>query len=1019
VVAPGDAHSPGELRIELLGPVEAVVDGRPVGLGGQRARALVALLAVRPGRVVANEDLADALWGDDPPARARESLQMHVSRLRKALAAVGADTGRLRSHAGGYRLDLRRGERDVDAWEDALHRVHSAGAAGDPTAARAELDAALRLWRGQPLGGVALNRLLAAERARLDEERLAALLVGIELDLELGHHGELLGQLDALVIAHPFAERLVELQMLALYRSGRQADALAAFHRARGRFVAELGIEPGERLRALHEDVLRHSPQLAAPAGTAPMANGAEAPRAPAAAGRADRRLPIPPNRTVGRGAELVEIVGRLQSGRTRLLTLTGPGGVGKTRVAIEAARAVEGAFADGVAFVSLAPLRSADEVPTAVVDAVGAIVRSGETVEQAAERFLAAKALLLVIDNFEHVLGGAPFVAGLLGACPALTVLATSREPLAVQSEECHLLAPLARPAARAIADPKALAAVDAVALFCERAGARDAGFTLNAGNAAAVAELCRRLDGLPLAIELAAARCGLLSPAEIAARLDEALATPGAGARDAAARQQTLRATVDWSHALLGDDEKACFAAFAVFAGGATVDAAETITGAGLGTIEGLLAKSLLVRRRHADAPTRLHMLETIRAYAAGLLAAGADGDAIHERHYRHFLAYAERHGSERVLMGAGRRASLSSLYAEVDNLHAALEWAVGRPDAWAALELCVALGAYWWMSSRNAEGMSWIDRALALRGAGEHPALRVRALCSKALIAWPLWLQAETGAAVEEAERTARELGDPLTLSLALQVRARIDATEGHTDLGVTDAMADEALALATAADDPWATAMAAYATAITATTIERQRACVRRAVTLLAEAGNDYHLARVLAASSYNAMCLGSDDDARDYARRVDDLLPAMDDPLSREFILSGTAFVTVITGDTDAAERAFRELTQLGRDHAAARAACDGLLGLAAIAALRGDDDRCARLVGAATSHRADVPLDEVESRLDEEIIQPARVRRGASAWDASLHAGEALTFDEAIAYALDEPQFTEEVTAGN
>ena len=308
--------------------------------------------------------------------------------------------------------------------------------------------------------------------------------------------------------------------------------------------------------------------------------------------------------------------------------------------------------------------------------------------------------------------------------------------------------MAPLAPPAAEASADPDALARVDAVALFCERAGARDAGFSLNAGNAEAVAQLCRRVDGLPLAIELAAARCGLLSPAELAGRLDEALATPGAGARDAAARQQTLRATVDWSHALLDEDEKACFARFAVFAGGAAVEAAESITGARLATVEGLVGKSLLVRRRHADAPTRLHMLETIRAYATERLAADADADAIRERHFRWFLAYAQRHGSERVLMGAGRRAGLARLDAEIDNLNAALAWAAGRPDARPALELCVALGAYWWISSRYAEGMGWIDTALALRDADDHPALRVRALCSKALIAWPLWLQDRDG-------------------------------------------------------------------------------------------------------------------------------------------------------------------------------------------------------------------------------------------------------------------------------
>src|SRR3954447_20080608 len=239
-------------RIELLGPVEARVDGRAVGLGGQRPRALLAVLALMDGRVVTVDRLIDELWGEEPPARARASLQMHISRLRKGLAEAGADGGRVVSHASGYLLDVQPGERDVDRWRDALDRARRARADGDARVARAGVEEALGVWRGQPLGGVSANGLLGAERARLEEERLAAVIEGIELDLELGRHGELLGQLEALVMAHPFKERLVELQMLALYRCGRQADALAAFHDARGRFIGELGIEPAQPLRELH-----------------------------------------------------------------------------------------------------------------------------------------------------------------------------------------------------------------------------------------------------------------------------------------------------------------------------------------------------------------------------------------------------------------------------------------------------------------------------------------------------------------------------------------------------------------------------------------------------------------------------------------------------------------------------------------------------------------------------------------------------------------------------------------------
>src|SRR4051812_23434208 len=288
-------------RIELLGPVEARVDGRAVALGGQRPRALFAVLALMDGRVVTIDRLIDELWGDEPPARARESLQMHVSRLRKGLAEAGGDGGRLVSHAGGYLLELQDGERDVDRWQLALDRAGRARAEGEPRVARDGVEEALGVWRGQALEGATINGLLAAERARLQEERLAAVIEGIELDLELGRHGELLGQLEALVVAHRFKERLVELQMLALYRSGRQAEALAAFRAARGRFADELGIELGHPLRELHEDVLRHSAELSPPVAAAREQKdagrcGLGMPRA-----RGRRGLPVPLSRTIGR----------------------------------------------------------------------------------------------------------------------------------------------------------------------------------------------------------------------------------------------------------------------------------------------------------------------------------------------------------------------------------------------------------------------------------------------------------------------------------------------------------------------------------------------------------------------------------------------------------------------------------------------------------------------------------------------------------------------------------------------
>jgi predicted ATPase/DNA-binding SARP family transcriptional activator len=1005
----GMADSSGGLRIELLGPVEAWVDGRPVALGGQRPRALFAVLALMGGRVVTTDRLIDELWGEEPPARARDSLQMHVSRLRKALTEAGADGGRLVSQSGGYLLDVRPGERDVDRWQQAVARARRARADGEPRVAREGVEEALGIWRGQPLGGVSTNSLLAAERARLEEERLGAIIEGIELDLDLGRHSELLGQLEALVIAHPFQERLVELQMLALYRSGRQADALAAFQAARGRFVAELGIEPAQPLRDLHQDVLKHSAELSSPVDKTAERTVEAQPRRATPGALSDRRLPVPPNRTIGREHELRAVAERLRAGHVRLLTLTGPGGVGKTRLAVEAARAVQADFADGAHFVSLAALQRPEDVPTVIVEALGIVVLAGESADQAAERFLAAKHLLLVADNLEHLLAAALFLGGLLEACPSLTVLATSREPLALQAEERYPVSPLALPELGTPEDSRALAGADAVALFRERARAHDPDFDLSTANAAAVAGICRRVDGLPLAIELAAARCGLLSPTEIAERLDTALGALGAGARDAPARQQTLRATIDWSHELLSVAEKQCFARFAVFAGGATVEAAEAITGADLDVLDGLVAKSLLVRRRHANAATRLGMLETIRAYAAECFGASVEHEAVRKRHYRFYLALARRHGSDRALMGVGREEHTSRLDAEIGNLDASLAWAVRQPTADPALAMCAALGQYWWMRHRYDDAVNWIDQALSMPGADARRALRVRALCSKALALWPQGRGAERSAALAEAEVFARALADPLLLSQTLGTRAVIDVTaEGCAEMAA--ASADEALELAATAKDEWAIAMAAHATAMTASTIVELRERVDRAAALLDEAGNVFFLADLLAGSAYTALWMGSERDAKELVDRATPLTRELDDPYLSALLHGNSGMAALLTGDTEAARREFRE--ELGRscELVAPRCASEGLSGLAAVAAVRNDAHRAARLAGAAAAQRDDAERDAVEARLDAMFIQPARTRHGADAWDAVARDGGTLSFEDAIAYALQEPR---------
>jgi predicted ATPase/DNA-binding SARP family transcriptional activator len=1168
------------LEVAILGPVEPRMNGDLLGVPAGKQRALLALLAVRAPHPVSAESAAEALWPRAAPAEAMRSLQVTVSRLRRSLADGGAA---LETVASGYRLVVEADAIDARRFETLVDAAQAAGVEGDAAAARRLLDDALGLWRGPALADVGFESFAQAEIARLEELRVAALEERIDARLSQGEHALVVAELEQLTAEHPSRERLVGLLMLALYRCGRQSDALAVYARGRLRLDEELGLEPSPELQRLQQAILRHDPSLDVvggaaarraklPSGTVTflfsdiegstrlltrlrgryaevlsehqrllraafdehdgrevhtegdafyvafvrasdaIAAAVSAQRSLASqrwpggvdvrvrmgvhTGEAELRqddyvgldvhraaricaaghggqvlissstrelvadelpddvalrdlgehrlkdldrpeqlfqlvvgdlpavfpapaslspgsgaangLPPSPNRTIGRENDVRSIADRLGGGGVRMLTLTGPGGVGKTRLALEAARAVKADFADGAYFVSLAALRRSEDVPAAVVRTLAIHVLSGEPDDQAAERFLAAKRLLLVLDNFEHVLAAAPFVGRLLSACPALSVLVTSREPLSLHAEERYPVSPLALPARAARADADALAGVDAVALFCARARTRDPGFELDDANAAAVAEICRRVDGLPLAIELAAARCGLLSPDEIAQRLHDALGALGSGTRDAPARQQTLRATIDWSYELLSDAEKQCAVRFAVFAGGATVQAAETITRAGLDTLDSLAAKSLLVGSRDTHTPTRLVMLETIRAYAGERFALATDKDAVHQRHYENYLALARRHGTERALWGAGGTEHLTQLDAEIDNMHAALGWAIAQSNAERALALAAALGRYWIMRGRHAEAVDWVERALNLPGADAHPAPRVRALCTKVRCLWLVGRGAEQPAALATAEAIARRLGDPVILSQALQLR--VDYETNAERLDVADALADEALHWARAAGDDWEIAEASHRKAIAATTIADLRERVDSAASLLTDVGNVHQLADMLTSAAYAALCLGADRDATDLAARATPIARALDSRVVRMVNSGNVGLAALLTGETDTASRAFREELTLCREMVVRPQAFEGLRGLAAVAVMDGDDKHAATLVGAAEAQRYDTPEDQVEARLDETFFEPARTRCGTDAWDAATREGSALSFEDAIAYALEEPR---------
>jgi len=682
----------------ILGPLEVVDDGRTVPVMGAKPRALLATLLLHANEVVSDDRLIDALWGDDPPATARNVLQAHVSQLRRA---VGGDV--VTRRASGYVIELASADLDLARFEELR-----AEAASLPAAEGAErLRSALALWRGEP----------EFDRLRLEEIRLAAFEDRIDADLELGRHSEVIAELQGLVEAEPLRERPRAQLMLALYRAGRQSDALAEFGRARTALVDELGVEPGPELSRLQHLILEQDPSLAPP---------------PATRGASASRLPVPPTPLIGRRRELAEAAALLAGG-VRLMTLTGPGGIGKTRLALELARAVEPGLRHGAALVRLSTVVDPALVPDAIAQGVGAPEANRSTLLE----LLRPRSQLIVLDNFEQLLPAAPFLSELLEAAPELRLLVTSRAVLHVTGEQEYPVPPLE----------------EAEELFVARARAVDPSFAADD----AVPEICERLEGLPLAIELAAARVKLLPTRTIAERLERSLDLLTAGRADVPTRQQTLRATIDWSYGLLDEDEQRLFVSVSVFSGGASLDAIEDVCGGSLDTLASLVDKSLL--RRSGD---RYAMLELLREYAAEL---GVPLD-VRRTHLAHYLRLAE--GVRPNELATPERLDLLEL--EHGNLRVALAFAIEQHDRESAVRLAAALANFWNIHGYLVEGRRAFEAVLALEGDAPLEAVQ---RCRNGLGI----MLAEAGefeaaqAAFARALELARELGDPVRIGATL--------------------------------------------------------------------------------------------------------------------------------------------------------------------------------------------------------------------------------------------------------
>jgi predicted ATPase len=707
----------------VLGALQVRDDGADVPLTARRHRALVAALLLRRGRAVPPDALIADLWGEEAPASATSVLRLYVSQVRRLLPP-----DRLARSQAGYALVVEPGELDLDVFERLLARGAKASAAENHELAHALYGEALALWRGSALADLVDEPFAALEAGRLDELRLQTFELWAAAGLELGRHAEVLPELQRIVVEQPLREGVRRQLMLALYRDDRQSEALAVYRDGRRLLVEELGLEPSDELRELEGRIHRRDPSLKVDAQARPAVGP----------------LPRAATTTVGRDAELEALQHRLLFEPQPLVTLVGPSGIGKTRLALELAGRVQASFVNGVVFVELAALAD----PDLVLPTLGRALGVREHPEQAWDDLLAAKLAslhtLIVLDNFERLLGAAPAVADLLTRAPDVKMLATSTTVLRVSGEAVVAVGPLDASDAHALFVQQALAAGVAPATF--RASDE------------AIESICARLEGSPLAIELAAPWLRSLAPGDLLARLGDRLALEG-GSRDAAERHRSLRAAIDWSVDLLTDRERAVLLALAPFVGGFDLEAFEALGGP-LDALAALVDASLV-----QQGGGRYRLLESVRAYAVEQLA---DDRGPWLAHASYFTSLAET--AEAGLTGPEQVRWLARLELEHDNLRAALDRLDALDEPLAELRLAAALGRFWYLRAHIAEGLERLERALDHHRGGVDPlrakALRVRSALAVIRGDYPL-----AAALTDAALADYRELGDEQGIARAL--------------------------------------------------------------------------------------------------------------------------------------------------------------------------------------------------------------------------------------------------------
>jgi predicted ATPase/DNA-binding SARP family transcriptional activator len=785
--------------IRLLGGFEVTVAGRPVATDAWRlrkAKTLVKLLVLAAGHRMHREALVGVLWPERDAASATNNLHQTLYVARRALAGASGTLFCLRDDV----VLLSEGAPpwlDTDAFDAACRRSRETRDPGD-------YRIAAELYRGDLLPEDRFEGWAEGPREALRERHLGLLVEYAEVLSGRGEHAEVVDLAAAVTAADPFNEGAYRTLMTALAATGRRYDALTAFDRLREALAGEYAADPEPATRRLYRELL--TAVDAAPEAT--TSGGFTPPGAAPAAGMDLPRLEQ--TSFVGRRREIAEIVRAL--GRTRLLTLTGPGGAGKTRLACRVAAGLVAGYPD-VRVVELASLSRPELVPQTVASALGLPLPQTGTAEAALARQLAERRLLLVLDNCEHLLDACVrLVAELLRTCPGVVVLATSREPLRIGGEVTWRTPSLALPDLRALPPLDELAELESVRLFVDRAHDAAPEFTFDATTAPAVAEICVRLDGMPLAIELAAARASALAPGQIAARLGDALHVLDRGSRSAVTRQQTLHATLAWSHDLLGQDERVLFRRLAVFAGGMPLEAVEQVCGgAGLDVVDLLsrLVDKSLVQVEHAGGTARYRLLETIRQFAEQRLREAGEDRALARAHRDWYVAFAAAHDPEQAVGVVND--TPQELDAEHDNLRAALATGLAGDPA-VALRLAVSLWRFWLARGCFSEGSRWLEATLA--AAPRRSALRARALLATAAMEIrrgnPTARVDDLG---DEAVTIMREAGDVRALAQTLHGAGLVAWVVDHGwERGVN--LVEEGRSLAEAAGDAGVVASATH-------------------------------------------------------------------------------------------------------------------------------------------------------------------------------------------------------------